>query len=80
MSSHQKAFFSQGVFSMKSFVKFTLALLVVASLLPISEASAGRRHCRRGGCHSGRAARNCGPNGCYTRTCGPSGCQVNWGK
>ena len=59
---------------MKAFVKITLALIVVASLLPVSEASAGRRRCRRNNCNSG-----CN-TGCYTKVCGPSGCQVYLGK
>lgn len=64
---------------MKAFVKITLALMVVASLLPISEASAGRRRCRKS-CNTGCYTKTCGPTGCYTRTCGPSGCQVYLGK
>ena len=48
---------------MKSFVKVTLALLLVATMLPIGEAEAARhrRHHRRGGHHGG----GCGNGGCY---------------
>ena len=60
---------------MKTLAKFTLALIVVASLLPISEANAGRRH-RRRGCNSCNTCNT----GCYTNTCGPNGCQVYLGK